>query len=221
MQVLLGKTAGKLLKHLVCTFAFGQQATGAIQLGLHHGVGALIQIANDRHNGTRIHPVHKILNTAINNGFGLNHGCLARITGHLHITAQIVDRVQIDVIQLRHFGLDIARHRQVYHDHGHMAPRPGRFLHQSQTQYGQGTGRTGDHNIKFGQALGQVGQLHGFTIEPGGERFRTLTRAIGYDHTGGLLRGKMGGTQLDHFTGPNKQHPGFGQIAKHPLGQPH
>src|SRR5690606_41551621 len=64
-----------------------------------------------------------LLDARFDDGFGLHHGRAARIGAALHQPAQVVDRIQIDVVKAADFGFDVARHGQVDHDHGAVAAR--------------------------------------------------------------------------------------------------
>jgi hypothetical protein len=52
----------------------------------------------------------------------------ALLAAGLHQRREVVDRVEIDVVEARDLGLDVARHREVDHEHRPMAARLQRAL---------------------------------------------------------------------------------------------
>ena len=117
MQVFLGQAVGQLLQHGLGRFAARQHAARALQLGGAHILGGLVQVADDGHHFAGLHPVHEALDAGFDDGLGLHHGGAARVGAGLHQAAQVVHRIQVDVVQAADFGFDIARHGQVDHDH--------------------------------------------------------------------------------------------------------
>ena len=84
-----------------------------------------------------LHPVHEALDAGFDDGLGLHHGGAARVGAGLHQAAQVVHRIQVDVVQAADFGFDIARHGQVDHDHRAVAAQPRGPLHHPQPEDGQ------------------------------------------------------------------------------------
>ena len=63
-------------------------------------------------------PVHEVLHACVNDDFGLgNRGAPAVLAG-LHHLRQVVYGVQIHILQRLDLKFNIARHRQVHHEHG-------------------------------------------------------------------------------------------------------
>ncbi|CUJ48692.1 Uncharacterised protein [Achromobacter xylosoxidans] len=221
MQVFLGQAVGQLLEHGLRRFAARQQAAGAFEFGGADVFGGLVQVADDGHHFARLHPVHEALDAGFDDGLGLHHGGAAGVGAGLDQAAQVIDGIQVDVVQAADLGFDVARHGQVDHHHGTVAAQARGPFHHPQTEDGQGAGRTGDHHVEFGQALGQVRQLHGAGREPVGQQLGALGRAIGHHHAARTLRGEVGGAQLDHFARADEQRAGLVQVAEHAFGQAH
>jgi len=69
----------------------------------------------------------------------------------------------------------------------------------AQGSYRQGGGRAGDDDVVAGNLLGQVGKTDGVGVHGACENLTALERAV-RDRDGlGLLRGKVGCAELDHF----------------------
>ena len=93
-------------------------------------------------------------------GLGLRDRGLALLAGDLHRRREVVHRVEVDVVQRRHLGLDVARHGQVDHEDRAVAALFQRAFDGAQADDGQGAGGAADDGVEFVQALGQVGQQH-------------------------------------------------------------
>jgi hypothetical protein len=85
------------------------------------------------------------------------------------------------------FGLDVARHGQVDHEHGAVAALE-RALDRAQTDDGQRAGGAADHGVKLVQAVGQVAQAHHFAAKAAGQLFAALQRAVGNGDGFGVRR---------------------------------
>ena len=123
---------------------------------------------------------------------------------------QVVDREQVDVGDLGHGGVDVARYREIDHENRAVAPlahrRPGGALGDQRPR----ARRAADDDIRLDQLLLQVAQVDRVGLDLGGERLRPGQRAIG-DHQP-LHAGarEMPGGQIDHFA-----------RADHERGAPH
>ena len=219
MQVFLRQAMGQLLKHGLGRFAPRQQLAGAFQFGGADVLGGLVQVADDGNHFAGLHPVHEALDAGFDDGLGLHHGGAARVRAGLHQAAEVVHRIQIHVVQAADFGFDVARDGQVDHDHRTVAAQARGPLHHPQAEDGQGACRTGHDHVELGQAVGQVGQLHGAGRKTVGEDLGALGRAVGHHHAARTLRGKVRGAQLDHFARADEQRAGLVQIAEHAFGQ--
>jgi len=139
----------------------------------------------------------------------------------LHHLGQIVHGVKIDVFKRLHLQLNVTRHGQINHEHGPVLALLEGALHRAQADDGQGAGSAADDGVKLVQALWQVAQAHDFRAKAAGQFFATLQRAVGNRHRLGVLGCKVGGGQLDHFTGADKQHADVAQVFKQLACQSH
>ncbi len=119
-----GVDVGALGQHLARPFHFHQAQRFAV----------FMQMLDDGHHGAVVDPAHERLLARLDDGLGLRHGRLPAFQARLHDLAQVVDRVQEDVVQAAHFRFDVARHGQVDHEHGFVAARLDGALDQAQAQ---------------------------------------------------------------------------------------
>ena len=111
----------------------------------------------------------------------------------LHQRRQVVDGVEVDVGQARDLGLDVARHRQVDHEHRPVAARLQRALDRAQADDRQRARGARDDDVELGQARRQVGQAHRFGAEARGRALSPRSqRAVGDRHRARLARREMG-----------------------------
>ena len=83
-----------------------------------------------------------MLDLVVDDFLGLLGGGLARTQIFLDDILQIVHRVQIHILQFSHRRLDVARHRQIDHEHRPAAAlfQTGAHLRRRQQQTGAGGG---------------------------------------------------------------------------------
>src|SRR5690606_33913471 len=117
-------------------------------------VSRVLQLDNGWNRFATLQPVHEILHAGLDNGFCLHHRRLTRVSSTLHQPTEVVHRIEVDVSQAPYFMFDIARHGKVDHHHGAMAAGTRGALDHAQTQYGQGTGRTGNDDVEISNAVG-------------------------------------------------------------------
>ncbi len=142
----------------------------------------------------------------------------AVVVDHL---AQVVDAVQVDVGQFAHAGLDVARHRDVDHEHRPAFARRHRMLDHGAGHDRLARGGGGNHDVGFGQMLRQVGQRDRVTAVAAGQLLRGFQRAVGDDDPARLLFGEVARGQFDGVAGADQQHAGLLEVGKHLLGQAH
>ena len=61
--------------------------------------------------------MHETLHARLDNRFGLRYRTLAHVESFLHHAAQVIDGIEINVIEIAGFRFDVARHRQIDHEH--------------------------------------------------------------------------------------------------------
>jgi hypothetical protein len=144
-----------------------------------------------------------------------------RFSPALHALAEVVDGVEIDVGQLRDLGLDVARHREVDHEHRPAAARLQRALDGAQPDDRQRARGARDDGVELVQPLRQVGQAQRLRAEAAGELLAALERAVGHRHAARLARREVRGDQLDHLAGADEEHVQLAQVLEQLAGQPH
>ncbi|SOZ14370.1 hypothetical protein CBM2609_A170033 [Cupriavidus taiwanensis] len=226
VQELARERAGERLEHGLRIVAACQHAARAFQFGLADGFAAALQLTDDRHHAAGFQPVHEVLHTAFDDGFGLGHRGLAQGVAFAHDGAEVVDGIEEDVVQARDFGLDVARHGQVDHHDGAVLAPLDRALDRSQADDRQRAGGARHHDVELMQALAQVRQAdrvggQALAAELLGQLLAALHSAVGHHDLARLLRGKVGGAQFDHLARANKQHALGRDAFEDPLRQPH
>ena len=94
-------------------------------------VGLLAQRADQRHAFAQPHPMHELADLAVDDRFGLLERRAARVEIGADDARQVVERVEEHVVELARFLLDVARHREVDHEHRPAAARAQRALDQA------------------------------------------------------------------------------------------
>ena len=146
----------------------------------------------------------KLCTPGVDDGLGLRHRRLPLARG-LHHVGQVVDGVEVDVGQLRHLGLDVARHGQIDHEHRaaprafsarSTAPRPmiGNVLAVQLTITSNSCRRAGR------SASGIVWAPKRPASCSPRSSVRLATAMLR------RLRGEVGGRQFDHLAGADEQH---------------
>ena len=119
------------------------------------------------------------------------------------------------------FGFDIARHRQIDHEHRLVAARLDRAFDQAQADDRQRRRGAGHDDVELRQLLRQVGQADRAAVEAVRQRFAAFQRAVGDGQRFRILRGEMGRAQFDHFAGADEQHVLLGDRVEDALRQAH
>ena len=167
---------------------------------------------DQRHGAALVHPVHEALHSGVDDDFGLRHCRLAVGLCALHHLGQVVHRVQVNIAESFDFGLNVARHRQIDHEHGAALALFQRPLHRTQANDGQGAGGAADHCIKLVQTIGQIPQTHHFAAKTAGQLLAALQGAVGNGNGFGVFGSKVRGAQLDHFARTHKQHLDLAEV---------
>lgn len=118
---------------------------------------------------------------------------------------QIVDRVEIDVLEITDLGLDVAWHGDVDHEHGFASASLECHSHVRGLDDGLGACRRGDDDVRFRQMAGKRIERDGRCVELRGEQLRAVEAAIGDDHPLDALRLQVPGSQRDRLAGTDQE----------------
>lgn len=117
MQQFVGQATGELDESLLCTAPIVQQTLGLAQLIVADALCVLPVGLEHINCGQLAQALHEVLGAGRNQflgGLGRALATLEVLRNHL---MQIVDRVQIDVVQLADLRLDVPRHGDIDHEH--------------------------------------------------------------------------------------------------------
>ena len=89
------------------------------------------QRADQRHRLAQPHPVHEMADLVVDDRLGLRDRERRASRLRAARSRQVVDRVEEHVVELADLGLDVARHREVDHEHRPAAARLQRALDQA------------------------------------------------------------------------------------------
>ena len=222
VQHLVRQAARQRLEHALDRLAARQQLARARELDAAPVVGLAVQRLDQRHRGALVEPVGKALHAGVDDGLGLLDGGLALLAGGLHQRRQVVHRVEVDVGQARDLGLDVARHRQVDHEHRAVPARLQRALDRAQADDRQRAGGAGDDGVEFVQprAAGRPAAATRRRSAPASLSPRSSVRlatAIAL----GRARREVRGHQFDHLAGADEQHADLAQVLEQLRRQPH
>ncbi len=132
---------------------------------------------------------------------------------------EVVHRIEVDVFQLAHLRLDVARHGDIDHEDGLVATLLERPLHRALAEDRQLAGSGADDDVTVDQFVRNVGQQHGM----GAEFFRQVAGAlqgsVGNDDTPHALFMEVTGDQGDGLAGADQQGLAAAEVAEDLLGQ--
>ncbi|MNN79762.1 hypothetical protein D3C81_1964340 [compost metagenome] len=97
-----------------------------------------MQVLDYRYHGARIYPVHEGADARFYDGFGLCDCGLAVLNTCLHKAAEVIHRVQEDVVEATDLGFDIAWHGEVDHEHWFVTTGLDRPFHHAEADDRQG-----------------------------------------------------------------------------------
>jgi hypothetical protein len=183
--------------------------------------GLRVELADQGHRAALAQPVHEALDAGVDDDLGLRHRRLPAGLALLHHGGEVVDGVEVHVLQGLDLGLDVARYRQVDHEHRAVPALAQGALDRAQADQRQGAGGAAHHDVEVAQPRGQVGQPHRLAAEARGEPFAALGGAIGDGDRFRLAGGEMRRGQLDHLAGTDEQDARLAQVLEELAGQAH
>jgi 1-deoxy-D-xylulose-5-phosphate synthase len=122
IQHFFHQTHGQRFQYRVQIVALFDEFSGFVQFSLSPGVCLHIQFANQRHMSSVFKPRHELVNTLIDDDLCIRDGGLPMSLTTLDDVIQVVHGVQINVVQLFHFGLNVSGYSEVDHEHGTIFP---------------------------------------------------------------------------------------------------
>ncbi len=150
--------------------------------------------------------MHEFVDPRLDDRLGLGHRRLPAVLTGADDFAEVVDGVQENVVELADFGFDVARHRQIDHEHRPMLALLDRAFNHAKADDGQRAGRGGDDDVEVGEQFRQVGQRRRLAAEFVGQVAGAFDGAVDHHQPARFARGKVGGDQVDHFAGADEQH---------------
>lgn len=199
VRELVGEAVGEHLQDLLGAVAVMEVAQGARELGFGKKVRSVAKRLNEGDGLALAEPFGEVAHAQADDGFGLGDGGLSACHALVDHLAEVVDGVDVHVVETIDLGLDVTGNGKVDDEHRTVLAFIDGALDHAQTDDRQGGGRAGDDDVVAGNLLGQVGKTDGVGVHGACENLTALERAV-RDRDGlGLLRGKVGCAELDHF----------------------
>ena len=134
---------------------------------------------------------------------------------------EIVDRIQIDVAQLRHFGFDVARHRDVDHEHRAVAAAADRGFDGAFTEHRERTAGGRNDDVVLREHARYVGELDRARTEVRCQRTRVGERAVRDRHRTDAGIAQVLRDQFDRVAGAEQQRRVLRQVGEDLLRERH
>ncbi|MCY1408364.1 hypothetical protein D9M71_236840 [compost metagenome] len=132
---------------------------------------------------------------------------------------QIVDRIQVNVVQLADFRFDITWYGDIHHENRLVLAQLQCAFYRPLAQDRQLTGGGTDDDIALDQFLGNIGQQHRVRTELFSQKACALQGAVGDHDTLDALLMQVAGDQGDGLAGTDQQGLAAGQVTENLLGQ--
>src|SRR5207253_4708919 len=172
-----------------------------IDLSLSDGFQMVLQGNNCRYDIERQHPCLKALYFDIDDNFRTLRFFPPVGDVRRNRLLQIVDVINENTVQLIHFWIDVAWHRDIDEEHwAVLAPAQKQF---SMLAPEDGVRRAGgcDNNVGAIAGVVELFKTDSFTAEPGSQLPCALVRAIGYKNRSRAVRQKVTCSQVAHLAG--------------------
>src|SRR5882672_4827777 len=217
----VGKAVRKRFKHRFWIVAPGEHPHRTLDFTAARVLGGFAKLADERHHFTRLHPVQEGPDLRLDDHLGLSDCRLTGVDALTHRRREVIDGIEKYVVHLRHLALDVPGHGEVDHEDRTVAASANGALHRALADDRQRARGTGNDDVVFRQALGQVAQLDRLRVETARKGFGPFQRAVRHRHAARLLRGEMSRGKLDHLARADQQHFLFGEARKYPAREPH
>ena len=132
-------------------------------------------------------------------------GGLAGAQTVLDHVLEVVHGVKVDIIELAHLRLDVARDGDVHHEDRAVAAGLEGPLHRALAQDRDGAGGGGDDDVRLGQVSAEFGEGDGVAVELRGQGMGPLDGAVGDDDATDALLAQVAGGQFDGLPGADEQ----------------
>ena len=221
MQEFVAELVGQDFQNRIGIFAAGQRLSCFIQLQVAFVFGAL---AKFQQSALMLHGLHfrkEMLGMQGDQRLRLHSGLLPERAAFFEHMVEVIHRIEVDVVQIRGFRGDVARHRQIDQQHRFMAALGdgGGDVGGMQNRHRAGGGA--DDDIGFGEVLGGIRKGQGIGRETRGEGLRMLQCPVGDDHPFHIRLCQMLRRQFDGFAGADQHHAGLVELAEQLAGQFH
>ena len=219
MQQFVGQATGQLHQHVFGVAAIGQQTLGLAQLLVAQAFALLTIRLEHVHRCQFAQAHHEIFGADADHFLGGLGRALATLEVFGDHFVQIVDAIQVNVVQLADFRLDIARNGNIDHEDRLVLAQLQRAFHRAFTQDRQLAGGRTDHDIAAHQFGRDIRQQHGVGAELFGQDAGTLQGTVGDDDTLHAEVVQVTGDQGDGLTGTDQQGLAALQVAENLFGQ--
>ena len=118
MHHILDQATRQGLQHFINVFAFGEHSSGFRKLSFAPAVCGGVELLNERHAGSLVHPAVKVLNASFNDVFGMTDSGLPTCLAYLNNAGEVIQVLEVDIAQGLDIGLDVTRNRQIQHENG-------------------------------------------------------------------------------------------------------
>jgi hypothetical protein len=219
MQQFIGQATGQLPEHLFGVATVGEQAQGFLQLLITQAF-ALLTVGLehiDRRQFAQAH--HEIVGADRDHLFRRLSCALTTLEVLGNHFVKIIDAVQVNVVQLADFRLDIPGNGDVDHEDRFVLAQLQRAFHRALAKNRQLTGGRADDDIAAHQFCRDVRQQHRVGAELLGQQTGALQRAVGNDDALDTQLVQMAGDQSNGLAGTDQQGLAALQITENLFGQ--
>ncbi len=158
MQQFVGQATGELDENLLGAAPIGQQTLSLAQLVVANALGVLPVRLEHINCGQLAQALHEVLGASrdqLLGGLGRALATLEVLRNHL---MQIVDRVQIDVVQLADLRFDVPRHGDIDHEHRLVLASLQRLFDGALAENRQLAGGGADDDVAVVQLVRDIGK---------------------------------------------------------------
>lgn len=221
MEQFVGQATCQLHQHFFGAAAVGQQALGLDQFFIAQAFTLLtIRLKHvDRRQLTQAH--HKVFGAGADHFLGSLGCALATLEVFGDHFVQIIDAIEVNVVQLADFRLDITGNSDIHHEDRFVLAQLQRALDRAFAQDRQLAGGGADDDIAAHQLGRDVREQHRVGAKLLGQDARALQGAVGDHDTLDAQVMQVASDQGDGFTGADQQRLAALQVTENLFGQAH